>query len=307
MRTIWWLAAVGAISVFTIALSEQRALDPVQNLSLSISAPAESAIRNVASPLNDIYQGIAGRGDIARENRRLQEELERLRQQLAGQQDAEQRVRELSDALGVKQSLPGEQLVVANVIAQDPSGLKRMIAIDLGLNDGIDEGMVILSRGGSVVGTVSRAYGGFAWVRLVTDPDSAVNAQVNLTLPAETPAPSPSAQPSPAPGGATPAPTPSPTPRQDPFARGVAEGDARRGLMLKMLPTGSPVAAGDLVVTSGLGGNYPPSLLIGAVESVEERPQAPFKRATVEPAATLSNLDTVLVLVSFTPARLTPP
>ena len=54
-----------------------------------------------------------------------------------------------------------------------------MIAIDRGSDDGLDEGMVVLSRGGSLVGTVARAYEDFAWVRLITDPDSAVNAQVS--------------------------------------------------------------------------------------------------------------------------------
>ena len=64
---------------------------------------------------------------------------------------------------------------------------------------------------------------------------------------------------------------------------------------------------GSLVTTSGLGGNYPRALLIGSVESVEEQPQAPFKQAVIEPAATLSSLETVLVLTSFRPARLEGP
>jgi cell shape-determining protein MreC len=46
---------------------------------------------------------------------------------------------------------------------------------------------------------------------------------------------------------------------------------------------------------------------VGSIEDVEVRPQAPFKVATVAPAADLSGLDTVLVLTSFIPARLTSP
>ena len=89
--------------------------------------------------------------------------------------------------------------------------------------------------------------------------------------------------------------------------RGVAEGSIRQGVLLDLLPSDAAVGEGNLVVTSGLGGNYPPALLIGSVHSIEERPQAPFKRAVVDPAAELSNLDTVLVLMSFKPARLTAP
>jgi len=47
--------------------------------------------------------------------------------------------------------------------------------------------------------------------------------------------------------------------------------------------------------------------LLGSILEVDERPQAPFKSATIEPAATLTGLETVLILVSFKPARLTGP
>lgn len=277
MRVIWWLVTVVSVSLISILLSHQRALDPLENLSLRITSPLEGGLRDLADPVSDLFEGIADRGDLVRENERLREELERLQVQSAAQQDAELRISELEEALGVAQSRPEDQFLVANVIAQDPSGLKRAIAIDRGASDGLDEGMVVLSRGGSLIGTVSRAYSDFAWVRLITDPDSAVNAQVEAAaLDSEA-------------GSAV---------------RGVATGDLRRGLVLDLLPPDSPVAEGSLVTTSGLGGNYPRALLIGGVSSVEERPQASFKKASVEPAADLSSLEVVLVLTSFQPARL---
>jgi rod shape-determining protein MreC len=87
----------------------------------------------------------------------------------------------------------------------------------------------------------------------------------------------------------------------------VAEGDLRRDIVLDLLPSDSEITEGTLVLTSGLGGNYPRGLLLGSVKALEQRPQSPFTRATVQPAAELSGLDTVLVLISFTPARLTAP
>ena len=312
MRVIWWLATVVAVGLAGIILSEQRALDPLHNLSLTTTAPVEDGIRDIASPLNDIYEGVRDRGGLVRENRRLQEELEALKQQLAAQQDAQQRIQELEDALQVKQSRPEDQLLVANVIAQEPSGLKRAIAIDRGQDDGIDEGMVVLSRNGTLVGTVSLAYRDFAWVRLITDPESAVNAEVDLEGPQPQPTASPQAAAPATPAPATPTPSvaqPGAVPQEPGSqpARGVAEGDLRDGLVLDLLPTEAGIAQGNLVLTSGLGGNYPPALLIGSVKDVDERPQSPFKTATLEPATDLSSLDTVLILVSFRPARLSGP
>ena len=164
------MATVLVVGIISIFLSEQRTLDPARNLTLTASAPLEAMLRDAASPIDDIYEGIADRGQLTRDNEELKAEIERLQTELAAQEDAEARILELEAALGVKQQRPDDQLLAANVIAQEPSALKRMVAIDRGIGDGIDEGMVVLSRSGSLVGTVARAYQDFAWIRLVTDP-----------------------------------------------------------------------------------------------------------------------------------------
>jgi rod shape-determining protein MreC len=87
----------------------------------------------------------------------------------------------------------------------------------------------------------------------------------------------------------------------------VAVGNLRQGVVVELLPSDTPIAEGDLVVTSGLGGNYPPGILIGSVQSLEQRLQSPFQKAVLQPAAHLRSLDTVLVLISFRPARLGEP
>jgi rod shape-determining protein MreC len=316
MRLIWWLATVVVISLISIFISERRGLDPVQNLSLTMTSPLTTVLRDATRSADDLFKGITDRGDLTRENRELKEQVEALQQQLAQRQDAEQRVRELEEALGATQARPEDQLLAANVIAEDTSGLKRMIAIDLGSADGLDEGMVVLSRSGSLVGTVSRAFDDFAWVRLITDPESSVNAQVNHPAPSPAPTPPPDvlvpSTPAPAPqaspgASATPAPAPAPVPTPPPPpppTRGIAEGDLREGVVLGLVPSDVQIAQGSLVTTSGLGGNFPSALLIGSIDGVERRPQNPFTTASVEPAANLAALDTVLVLISFQPARL---
>ena len=277
MRLLWWTLAVVSVSLVSILLSENRTLDPLQNLSLTIAAPMENGLRDVADPIADFFQGILNRGDLVRENERLREELERLQAGAAATEDAQRRIQVLEEALGVKESRPDDVFVVADVIAQDPSGFKRALAIDRGTTDGLDEGMVVLSKNGSLVGVVSLAFEEFAWLRLISDPNSAVNIAI-LT------------------GG-----------EEGSETRGVAIGDLRSNLSLEMLPTEAAIQEGDLVITSGLGGNYPRTLLLGSVTSVDEKPQALSKRATMEPAADLSSLDTVLIITNFRPARLEGP
>jgi rod shape-determining protein MreC len=309
MRLIWWLATIGAVSLVSVFLSERGALAPVHNVTLTISAPVENVLRDAASPVNDIYTSIADHGSLVRENEDLHEQLEELQTQLTDQQTNRQTIDSLEDALGVKENRPEDKLLAAHVIAQDVSGQKRMIAIDRGQNDGLDEGMVVMSRAGSLVGTVAAAYEEYAWIRLITDPDSAVNAQVNTGVEQ----PQPAATPGVITGGestptSAPAATPAPSGEAPPTAvRGVLAGDLRPDVVLDLLPPDAKIAAGNLVVTSGLGGNFPAGILIGSVKNVQQRPESAFTKATVSTAAQLSSLDTVLVLTSFKPSRLEAP
>lgn len=277
MRTLWWTLAVFSLGLLSIFLSQTRTLDPVQNLSLTIASPLERGLRQVVDPVSDFFAGVFHRGELVRENQRLRAELESLQSQLAAAGDAEQRLRELEGALAVVEERPEDQFVVANVIAQDPSGFKQMLAIDRGASDGLDEGMVVLSNNGSLIGALTQVFDDFSWLRLISDPNSAVNATV-LTD-----------------GG------------RGEGVRGVAVGELGGGLSLDLLPSDADIADGDLVTTSGLGGNYPRALLLGTVRAVDDRPLALTKRAEMEPAADLVSLDTVLVIVTFRPARLEGP
>lgn len=280
MRILWWLLAVVGVSLISILLSEQRALDPLENLSLRITSPLERGLGDVAEPVANFFEGIINRGELVDENQRLRDEVARLQAEIAELRDAEHEAEELKALLGVKEARSEEEFLVAKVIARDPGDAKEAIAIDAGTNDGVQEGMVVVAAlpgelgvvAGSLVGTVTRALDNYAWVTLITDPGSAVNALV-----------------------------------QESRAPGVVHGDLQRGLLLKMVPQDAKVEPGYLVITSGLGGNFPRALAIGAVTKVRGGTQELFKQATVEPAVRLSRLETVLVITSFLPARLESP
>jgi rod shape-determining protein MreC len=63
---------------------------------------------------------------------------------------------------------------------------------------------------------------------------------------------------------------------------------------------------GDLVLTSGLGGNYPPDLLVGQVTSVRSRETDLFQSAAVQPIVDFSRLEILLVIVNFQPIDIEP-
>jgi rod shape-determining protein MreC len=272
MRTLVWLVVVGLLALLGIALSQQGALDPIRNVALTVVSPLERGLRSAASPAADFLDNASERHDLEEENRLLRQQIEELTAEIARLKETEFMAADLAELAEVEASRPDDEFLVAHVIARDPSNLKERLAIDCGSDEGVAEGMVVISEGQSLVGVVSKALDDFAWVTLITDPNSNVNAIVLESR-----------------------------------AQGVVSGSLHDGLSMDLIPEDMEVEPGNVVATSGLGGNFPQALLIGQVASVRGEPQDVFKKAEVEPTASLSRLENVLVLTSFTAARLTSP
>jgi rod shape-determining protein MreC len=77
---------------------------------------------------------------------------------------------------------------------------------------------------------------------------------------------------------------------------GVAEGNGAALLALKYLPRDTPIAAGEDVITSGLGGVFPAGYLIGTVRDVISGEGGFYQTAMVTPAVDVARLEYVIVL-----------
>ena len=83
-------------------------------------------------------------------------------------------------------------------------------------------------------------------------------------------------------------------------------GSVTGDLTLELIPQDINVQSGDLVLTSGLGGGYPPDLIIGQVVNVRSRDFDLFQQATVQPVVDFNRLAIVLVIVNFKPVDFSP-
>ncbi|GBD30461.1 Cell shape-determining protein MreC [bacterium HR32] len=79
---------------------------------------------------------------------------------------------------------------------------------------------------------------------------------------------------------------------------GLVEGQGTEVLRLRYLSRSAVLREGDVLVSSGLGGVFPRGLVVGTVVSVSRPVGALFQEAQVRPAADLSRLEEVLVIVS---------
>jgi rod shape-determining protein MreC len=258
--------------VILLALSALGAMRPVEDASYLIVAPLEGFLRAIATPIANLVTNFGDIRSLTAENERLRTENERLSSQVASLRQDASRIDELERLLEVKQVASNQTFIGAQVIASKPSNLRQIIAIDRWKTDGLKTGMPVVTEGKTLVCTITRVDSRNAWVTLVTDVDSAVSA-VDL----------------------------------ESQAAGVVSGGYNRQMAMEFVAGDATIKEGDTVVTSGLGGTYPSGFVIGRIIGVSGEPQEVFRKVTVEPLASLSRLNTVLIMTSFAPVRIPVP
>ncbi len=271
-RTLAWTGFIAIAAFVLMAASRLTLLDPVENLTLNITSPVQAVLRDATRPIADWVNNLTDASGLSRENKTLRAENERLTNELARAREDAVQQQNLKDLDSVRQQFPNDTFLAASVVSRDSSNVRSIVAIDRGRSDGVKEGMIVVTEGRSLVGTVAKVLDGYAWVTLITDPKSAVSALV-----------------------------------QESRAEGVVAGNYNGSLNMEFVGQGAAVKQGDFVITSGVGGGYPPDVVIGRVSAVQKTDQDLFQSVHVDHLASLTNLDRVLVLMSFEPQRLEKP
>jgi rod shape-determining protein MreC len=262
----WWIAGMLLLAVFLMLAGQVGVLQPFEGLFLRVSTPIERGLGTAFRPVSNVLSDAGGFDDLREENNLLRLENERLQNRIVELEQQNAQIPDLLEALGVSSS-EDDTYTVARVIARDSSPFTDRVRIDQGTESGIRTGMVVFSAGASLVGTVVDAEDGYSWVRLITDAQSAVNGQVLESQ-----------------------------------INGSVQGHADRTLTFEL--TQGNVNVGDTIVTSGIGGNYPPGRTIGTVSAVSGTPQDISRTVTVEPLVRMGTLEIVQVLTSFESQRL---
>jgi rod shape-determining protein MreC len=79
--------------------------------------------------------------------------------------------------------------------------------------------------------------------------------------------------------------------------KSIALGDGNRGsLTLQYLPTSVDIKEGDQLITSGLGGHYPPGYPVGEVLKIGRKVGEPFLQITMRPSANINSANLVLLI-----------
>lgn len=204
------------------------------------------------------------------ENQALQEQVSLLQTEIIQLQQDLKEADILYSLLGFARGRPEETYIAAAVIGVDPSPFLQYILIDKGSDDGIAYNMPVVTEKG-LVGRISAVTASAARVQLITDAGSLVNAHV-----------------------------------VEADADGVVRGSVTADLTIEMVSPEAELQAGQIVQTSGLGGNFPAEVVIGQILNVNKLENELFQSASIQPAEDFSNLQAVLVVANFRPSNVEP-
>ncbi len=207
---------------------------------------------------------------LADENATLKQQVAELQNQIVQLQQDLNEADVLYALLGFARSNPDSQYIPAQVIGQDPSPFLKYVLIDQGSDDGVRSGMPVVTNNG-LVGRIDAVTASAARVKLLTDSTSMVNAVI-----------------------------------PDIDAECVVEGSVTGDLTIEMVSQDVTLLPGQIVQTSGLGGEYPADFVIGQIINVNQINNELFQSAAIVPAEDFSSLQAVLVVSNFSPANTAP-
>jgi rod shape-determining protein MreC len=207
---------------------------------------------------------------LRQSNTELEAEVARLQTQVIGLQQQVTETNILSALVDFARANPEYSYKAANVIGRDPSPFLRYVIINIGSDQGILPGMPLVTDKG-LVGRVDAVIAEAARVQLVTDAASAINVRMQASS-------------------------------TEAMLVGSISGD----VSLDMIPQDALIQVGDVVLTSGLGGDYPANILVGQVVSVRKLQSELFQQAAIQPNVDFNRLQFVLVITNFKPVDITP-
>lgn len=262
------LAGAGLLVALLIGLSALGLLAPVEGLA---SAPLEwlsGLINRAAIGIDTAVEGNRSYAELLDYVADLETAFARQQSEVVALREFASDYQRLADLVAYTSAAQTQDTVAADVIARDTSSALRTIVINKGSREGIRTGMAVVT-GQGLVGRVIEVTSSASRVMLITSEASAISAR-----------------------------------NQRSRAEGAVVGRASGELRMLMLEPGADVQVGDLIITSGLGGNLPPDIVIGQVRSTRQFESEIEQTAEISSLIDFNRLEIVLVVTGFEPIDL---
>ena len=243
-------------------------LQPIEGLAAAPLNALSGAFTRAALALSHAVDDLNEMGRQRERIADLESQLAQRQIELIQLREAASDYDRLLNLLSYTSALEEQEFITADVIAVDQTGIARNIIINRGARDGVAIGMPVTTDLG-LVGRIVGVSANAAQVQLISDENSSVSSRLQTTR-----------------------------------AEGSIIGQASGVLRLTFVDLDEEIQQGDLVITSGLGGNFPPDIVVGQVTSVRQFEFELFQEAQVRSLIDFETLELVLVVTSFEPIDL---
>ena len=264
-RSITTFVVLVLVSVLLLAFDGQASSSVssgIKRIGSAVLSPVVGVVNTVTRPIGGFFAGAINYGSVENENARLRALVSQLEVKSAS---ASRDQRQLAQLLALKDLpyLGSLSTVTCATTSLNVSNFAATIGLDKGTSSGVAVGMPVVGSGG-LVGQVIDATSSASTVRLVTDGQSRVGAIFGKST-----------------------------------ILGIVNGvSGNSPLSVSYVPPNSRVFRGERLLTNGLqGAQYPPGIPVGTVLSAETPINAPQMEISVKPAADLSHLGYVDVVL----------
>jgi rod shape-determining protein MreC len=254
-----------ALVLMSLRAKQREGVEFFDALLMEICSPFQKAATLVIKTVQGTFTQYVYVVNLGKENRMLKQKIAELQEENHRMKEMKLANERLRQLLQFREK-NSPSMIGAEVIGQDPSSWFKSVTINKGERDGVKKGMAVISPAG-VIGQILKTAPHYATVLLLTDYNSAVDSIVQRTR-----------------------------------AKTIVEGKGENRCQLKYLRRAEEVAVGDVVVTSGLGGNFPKGLMVGEIKKVDKKGHGVFQYAELVPSVDLTQLEEVFVIIEPLPS-----
>ena len=262
------LLAVAIAGLYAIFSALFGTLWP-ERLVQGIMSPLRSGVSAITRQVERYYDYIFSYESLQAENDYLRNRIAQMEEEMRNAAALERENRRYEALLDLHEKNIDYVLTSSYIVSWDSSGWKSAFTINKGTDDGLSEGLIVITELGQVVGTITDIGGNWATVTTILDSSMEISASV-------------------ASSGYT------------GVVHGSLNSDEAGMLHMSYLPSNAVLRNNDQVVTTG-STIYPKDLILGYVMDAGYDETGLSKYATLLPACDFDGLEQIFIVTQFAP------
>jgi len=251
--------------IISLSIQSSTLVLTLEGVISAITMPFQKAYDGAQSGVSRLWAGFTELTEVRDELKKTRSNLQKY-ESMAGEMSELKRENDrLRELLGMKERVEYAS-IPATIISKDPDNWFRTIIINKGSGDGIKVNMpVIAYQGGqkAVVGTVIEVRGSISRIAPIISPTVRIGVKL-----------------------------------QESRFPGLLCGYSGNSNLCKMdyISRAAYIRFGDMVITSGQGGVFPPGLLVGTVIKSYSLESSAYQRAIIKPVIDYNLVEDVFVI-----------